>query len=170
MRLTPSNTMMRAGDFSSLWWGLTAYLAAILGTLLLGYELARPWAVLLLLGTAVLAVIVWGRQEWTPVFPSCPITRIPGFSRSSFFYLLGVVSAFLVALTGDACYLAVPNETFGIAGILWLASIGLLLCATFVWSQSAHDHPNELHIPRWTTCEIVIFAGLILAALLIRIW
>ncbi len=43
--------------------GLAAYLASLLGTLLLSNELARPWAVLILAGTALLAVIVWERQE-----------------------------------------------------------------------------------------------------------
>jgi hypothetical protein len=73
-------------------------------------------------------------------------------------------------LAADLCYLGAPNETFGLAGILWLVSIGLLLVAAFVGSQSFPDRANELHFVPWGTWEIVILAGLFLVALLTRVW
>ncbi len=161
---------MRVRYYAKLWYGLIAYLASLGGTVLLTNELDRPWAVLLLISAAVLAVILWGRQEWTPAFPRYPVTRVTFFKRSSFIHWFGLPSAFLVALAGDLRYLAVPKETFGLAGLLWLVSIGFLLWSSFVWSQSTPDYTNELHLSRWTAWEMVIFAGLVLVALLARIW
>lgn len=161
---------MRVRYYSKLWYGLIAYLASLGGTVLLANELDRPWAVLLLISAAVLAVIVWGRQEWTTAFPHYPVPRATFFKRSRFFHWFGLLSAFLIALAGDLRYLAAPKETFGLAGLLWLASMGLLLWSTFVWWQSTPDYTNELHLPRWTTWEMVTFAGLVLVALLARIW
>jgi hypothetical protein len=79
------------------------------------------------------------------------------------------MSAVLVGLTGDFRYLAVPNQTFGLAGVLWLASIGLLLCAAFLGSQSAPGGTNEPHLTPWTNWEILILAGLAVVALFTRI-
>lgn len=124
---------------SNLWCGLITFFASLAGTLLLRNEPAHPWAVLLLICAAVLAVIVWGQQEWIPAFPGDPVAGVLSAYRSHFFYLVGAVSAFLLALAANFHYLVVPNETFGLAGVLWLASIGLLLCAAFVGSQSAPD-------------------------------
>lgn len=161
---------MRIRYYSNLWCGLIAFLASLVGTLLLANERARPWAVSLLIGAAVLAVIIWGRQKWIPAFPRHPIVRIPNLDRSRFLYLFGVVSVFLLALAADLRYLATPNETFGLAGILWLAGIGVLLSFTFVWPHPAADPAGELHLTRWPTWEMVLLAGLVLVALLTRVW
>jgi hypothetical protein len=56
--------------------------------------------------------------------------------RGRFFYLFGVVSAFIIVLAADFRYLSAPNDTFGLAGILWLAGIGLLLCCAFIGSKA----------------------------------
>jgi 4-amino-4-deoxy-L-arabinose transferase-like glycosyltransferase len=161
---------MRVRYYSKLWYGLIAYMASVGGTVLLTNELDRPWAVLLLISAAVLAVIVWRRQEWIPAFPRYPVTRVTFFKRSSFIHWFGLLSALLLALAADLHYLVVPNETFGLAGVLWLASIGLLLCAAFVGSQSPPDGTNEPHLTPWTNWEIVILAALTLIALLTRVW
>src|SRR5207249_1179070 len=161
---------LRIRYYFKLWYGLIAYLASLAGTHLLPNGLVRPWAVLLLIGAAVLAVIAWRRQEWVPPFPRYPVSRVTFFKRSRFIHRFGLLSAFLVALAGDLRYLAAPKETFGLTGLLWLASIGFLLWSSFVWSQSTPDYTHELHLPRWTAWEMVIFASLLLVALLARIW
>jgi Dolichyl-phosphate-mannose-protein mannosyltransferase len=161
---------MRVRYYFNLWFGLLAFAASLLGILLLANEPARPWAVSLLIGSAVMAVIIWGRQEWVLAFPRHPIARISNLDRRRFFYLLGVVSAFLLAVAAGVRYLATPNETFGLAGILWLASIGVLLSSTFVRSHSAANSADELHLSRWPIWEIVLLAGLVLLALLTRVW
>jgi 4-amino-4-deoxy-L-arabinose transferase-like glycosyltransferase len=161
---------MRVRYYSKLWYGLIAYLASLAGTVLLANELDRPWAVSLLISAAVLAVIVWGPQEWITAFPHYPVPRATFFKRSRIFHRFGLLSAFLIALAGDLRYLAAPKETFGVAGLLWLASMGLLLWSTFAWWQSTPDYTNELQLPLWTTWEMVTFAALVMVALLARIW
>jgi 4-amino-4-deoxy-L-arabinose transferase-like glycosyltransferase len=155
---------------SDLSYGSIAYLVSLFGTLLLANELTRTWAVLLLIGAGALAVIAWSRQEWIAAFPRYSITGTAGSNRNRRFYLLGAISAVLVGLTADLRYLAAPNETFGLAGVLWLASMALLLCAAFAGSRSAPDGINEPHLTSWTTWEIVVVASLVLVALITRIW
>ena len=121
------------------WYGLIAYLASLTGTLLLPNELVRPWAVLLLIGAAVLAVIALRRQEWVPAFRRYPFSHLTNLDRGPFFYLLGVAGALLIGLTGNLRYLAAPNETFGLAGVLWLASIAFC-CALLSF------HRNQLRM------------------------
>jgi 4-amino-4-deoxy-L-arabinose transferase-like glycosyltransferase len=167
MKLALNNTVLRAGYFSHLCWGTTAYLAALLGTLLLGSVLA--WAALLLVGAAMLAVIAWGQQKWISAFPTRPINRQTNAFRRRSSYLLGIVGAALFAMAADIRYVSAPNETFGLAGVLWLAGIGLLLCSVFVGSQVT-DRANELDPAPWRAWEIVVLAGLVLLALLTRVW
>jgi hypothetical protein len=51
---------MRAPYGPRVWAGPIVYLIALLGTSLLANENARPWAVLLLIASAALAVVLWG--------------------------------------------------------------------------------------------------------------
>jgi hypothetical protein len=50
-----------------------------------------------------------------------------------------------IVLAADFRYLQAPNETFGLAGVLWLAGIALLLCSAFVGLQ-VKDRANDLHL------------------------
>jgi 4-amino-4-deoxy-L-arabinose transferase-like glycosyltransferase len=155
-------------SLSNLSYGSIAYLVSLLGTLLLPSELTRPWAVLLLISAALLAVFAWRRQKWTPAFQEHSVTRIRSLFPSGV-YLLGMLSAFLVVLAADLRYLAAPNETFGLAGILWLAGMGLLLCSAFVGSLAA-DRATELTLTPWTPWEVAVLIGLVLVALFTRVW
>jgi 4-amino-4-deoxy-L-arabinose transferase-like glycosyltransferase len=155
-------------SLSNLSYGSIAYLVSLLGTLLLPSELTRPWAVLLLIGAAVLAVFAWRRQKWIPAFPEDSITPIPSLLRSRL-HLLGMLTAFLLVLAADLRYLAAPNDTFGIAGTLWLAGIAVLLCSVFVGSWTA-DCAKELTLTPWNLWEVAVFTGLVLVALFTRVW
>ncbi|MFL6501829.1 MAG: ArnT family glycosyltransferase, partial [Candidatus Udaeobacter sp.] len=178
---------MRAPYGPTVWAGPVVYLIALLGTLLLANESARPWAVLLLVASATLAVLLWGRQDWRPAFP--PDATAPTRVNDSLFYLLGIAMAMLLVLAGDLRYAAAPTETFGLAGFLWMAGIALLLCSAFgvprlrggeraapkggtpnqvplVFRRSATD----LQSMRWKTWEIVLLAVLFILALLSRVW
>jgi len=160
---------MRARYGPNVWAGLIVYLIALLGTLLLANESARPWAVSLLITSAVLAVVLWGRQNWIPAFPCDAITR-PGVSRSRLFYLLGVAIAVLLVLAADLRYAVAPNETFGLAGILWIGGIGMLLCSAFFGSHSSLVVSSAPRLPRWPIWEIALLAGLFFLAMLSRVW
>ena len=178
---------MRAPHGPRVWAGPVVYLIALLGTLLSANENARPWAVLLLVASAMLAVVLWGWQDWIPAFPT-DATAPTRVNRSRLFYLLGVGMAMLLVLAADLRYSAAPTETFGLAGILWIGSLVLLLCSAFgvprlrgsqgeppkggtpnqvplVFPRSATD----LQSIRWTTWEIVLLAALFAIALLSRV-
>lgn len=126
---------MRAPYGPKVWAGPIVYLIALLGTWLLANESAWPWAVLLLVASAMLAVVLWRRQNWISAFPSDAIARTR-VNRSRLFYLFGVTIAMLLMLAADLRYAAAPSETFGLAGILWIAGIALLLCSAFFGSHS----------------------------------
>ena len=158
---------MRAPYGSRVWAGPIVYLIALLGTLLLANESPRHWAVLLLIVSAVLAVVLWGRQNWISAFPSDATART---RVSRLFYLFGVTIAMLLVLAADLSYAAAPTETFGIAGILWIAGIALLLCSAFFGSQSLWGVPNAPRLPRWPTWEMALLAVLFVLALLSRVW
>src|SRR5205809_7352058 len=125
---------MRAPHGTTLWAGSIVYLISLLGTLLLANERARRWAVLLFIAAAVMAVLLWGHQRWIPAFGPDVTSRSGDANGRRSFYFLGVLTALVLVLAADLRYAAAPNTTFGFAGILWLAGIGLLLCAAFVGS------------------------------------
>ena len=80
-------TIMRAGCHSNFWGGLIAFLTSLLGTLLLANESARPWAVLILVASAMLAVVLWRRQNWISAFPSDATPLLLHFIRNPNLYL-----------------------------------------------------------------------------------
>jgi hypothetical protein len=160
---------MRAPYGSKVWAGPIVYLIALPGIWLLANESARPWAVSLLTAAAVLAVMLWGRQNWTPAFPSDATARTGG-NRSRLFCWLGVTIAVLLVLAADLRYAAAPNETFGLAGILWIAGIGLLLCSVFFGSHSPSVVSGAARLPRWPTWEQALLPVLFFLALLNRVW
>ena len=152
---------MRARYGSRLWAGPIVYIIALLGTWLLATDAARPCAVLLLIVAAVLAVTLWGGQNWIAAFPS-DVTRQTNINRSGLVYLFGVTAAVVLVLAADLCYAAAPNETFGFAGILWITSLGLLVFSAFLG--------NALTLPRWPTWEIALLSLLFFLALFSRVW
>ena len=160
---------MRAPCGPRVWAGPIVYLIALLGTWLLANESARPWAVLLLVASAMLAVVLWGRQNWISAFPSDATARTR-VNRSRLFYLFGVTIAMLLVLAADLRYAAAPSETFGLAGILWIAGIALLLCSAFFGSHSLWGVSSAPRLPRWPTWEMALLAVLFVLALLSRVW
>ena len=160
---------MRAPYGSKAWAGPIVYLIALLGTLLLAKESTRPWAVLLLVASAVLAVVLWGRQNWIGAFPP-DATAPKHIDRSRLSYLFGVTIAMLFVLAADLRYAAAPTETFGLAGILWIAGMALLICSVFLRSHSLWSVPSAARLPRWPTWEMALLAVLFVLALLSRVW
>jgi hypothetical protein len=160
---------MRALFGARVWAGPIVYLIALLGTWLLANESARPWAVLLLVAAAMLAVVLWGRQNWIPAFPSDAIARTR-VNRSRLFYLFGVTIALLFVLAANLRYAAAPTKTFGLAGILWIAGMALLLCSAFFGSHSLWGVSSAPRLPRWPTWEMALLAVLFVLALLGRVW
>ena len=152
-----------------VWAGAIVYLIALLGTWLLANQSGRPWAVLVLVASAMLAVVLWRRQNWISAFPSDATARTR-VNRSRLFYLFGVTVALLLVLAADLRYAAAPSETFGLAGTLWITGIALLLCSAFFGSHSLWGVSNARRLPRWPTWEMALLAVLFVLALLSRVW
>ena len=76
---------MRALYGVGVWAGPIVYLIALLGTLLLAKDSSRHWAVLLFIASALVAVVLWGRQNWISAFPSDATARTR-VNRSRLFY------------------------------------------------------------------------------------
>ena len=76
----------------------------------------------------------------------------------------------LLVLAADLRYAAAPSETFGLAGILWIAGIALLLCSAFFGSHSLWGVSSAPRLPRWPTWEMALLAVLFVLALLSRVW
>jgi hypothetical protein len=160
----------RVGFYWNLWGGVIAFLISLAGTLLLRSESARVWAVPLLIAAAALAVIVWGRHKWIPAFAQYSFRRETDLPRRHQLSLMGELAAVVISLAAGIRYLAAPNETFGLAGFLWLIAIGLLLCSVFVGSHTSAACSGERTAPLWTNWEMVVLAAIFAVALLTRVW
>ena len=160
---------MRAPYGRRVWAGPFVYLIALIATLLLANQSARLWSVSLLIASAVLAVVLWGQQNWVPAFPSDATAR-PRVKRTRLLYLVGVAIAMLLVLAADLRYVAAPTETFGLSGILWIAGIALLLCSVFFGSHSLRGVSTERRLPRWPKWEMALVAVLFVLALFSRVW
>jgi 4-amino-4-deoxy-L-arabinose transferase-like glycosyltransferase len=114
-------------------------------------------------------VLLWGRQEWIPAFSNDLNTRTSVNPRRISYWLAPAIAVLLV-LAADLRYVAAPDKTFGIAGILWLAGIGLLLLSAFLSPHPSAVHSNRPRPERWATWETALVAGLFLVALLSRVW
>jgi len=75
-----------------------------------------------------------------------------------------------LCFAADLRYAAAPSETFGLAGILWIAGIALLLCSAFFGSHSLWGVSSAPLLPRWATWEIALLAVLCVLALRSRVW
>ena len=160
---------MRARYGPRIWAGPIVYLIALFGTSLLANERIRPLAVLLLIVSALLAVVLWGGQTWLPVFPPDAIARTPA-NRSRWLYLVGATTAVLFVFAADLRYALAPNKTFGLAGILWITGIGLLLGSAFFDWHSLSVPSGASRLPRWPAWEIALLVTVFFMALLTRAW
>jgi hypothetical protein len=86
------------------------------------------------------------------------------------FYVLGVTIAGLLVLAADLRYAAAPSETFGLAGILWIAGIALLLCSAFFGSHSLWGVSSAPRLSALANVGMALLAVLFVLALLSRVW
>jgi len=163
-----------------LWMGVISFLIATFGMMLLQDESMRHWGALLILsGMVVGSLASRTLDERKPrdersVFEQ---TRQQNFALSLpvIVRIAGVAIACLFSLGASVLYLMNPTETFGWAGGLWLCSIALLLGAVMPWgefrliSTTDPDHAKWAS-PRWSIWEVAIFATLIMAAGMLRLW
>jgi 4-amino-4-deoxy-L-arabinose transferase-like glycosyltransferase len=127
----------------------------------------QEWRVLgavLLLAAMMAAGVAWGSARDSSLFvPRDPpgVGRIVS-RRELTLRLAGIAGALLLCWGGVLAWFAAPGEVFGLQGVLWLASMALLVAVCARW------HPpgsRDVAGPLWTRGEFVIFGGLVLLAL-----
>ena len=154
---------------------------AFAGTLLLRDEGRRDVGVLFLLIAVGRAVLAWGAVPLLSAYDAGKDDRrwsLRGRNRIS--RLLGVALSLLLVWRAGAYYLAHQDQTFGAAGWLWLASMGVLIAATARWPQQGgaastirehqgtHNAPDDP--PSGAILEAVLFLALVLLAVGLRLW
>ena len=165
---------IRRWSAQGAWLGPLAFAISLGGTELLGREDLRVWAVLLLLGAGMLAVLAWARNEWSAGFPQ---SRDVGASEAHSTWgrkrlgLALLAGAVLVSAWSHVAFLNAPRATVGVAGWLWLAGMCLIAAAagarSFVDSppnKDGNDAPSA-----WTWWELAVVAFIALLAVALRV-
>jgi 4-amino-4-deoxy-L-arabinose transferase-like glycosyltransferase len=147
-----------------VWLGLIAFAVALIGTELLPRQSVRDWAVLLLVGAGILAVLAWYDTYWVAAFPASDLQSRTSKWRSSQTMLSGAV---VLVVLSHVAFLAAPQAPFGVAGWLWAAATVLVIAAAFA-TPRRNDESGAT--PPWTRWEIVVIAAIALGALLLRVW
>jgi 4-amino-4-deoxy-L-arabinose transferase-like glycosyltransferase len=144
--------------------GIFALLSGGAGEALLFLPEWRIVGATLLLAAMLAAGGAWGSTRERPLFaPHAPsgVGRIGG-QRGLALRMVGIVGSLLLCLGGVLAWFASPGEVFGLQGVLWLASMALLVVACARW----HLHGSIAVVgPPWTRGEVLAFGGLIILAL-----
>src|SRR6266571_2869956 len=155
-----------------VWLGPVAFALSLLGMELLRRESLRPWAVLLLLAAAVLAVLAWSDARWSPSFPADQDAEAHLQTWRSRLALATLGGAVLFSALSHVAFLAAPRETFGAAGWLWLAGIAAVIAAAAL-RPVGHARQNDGEAkgsPAWTWWEVAVVASIAVLALALRLW
>ena len=172
--------VLRLWAVRGVWLVVVAWGVALGGLGLLGAEPGRTWGIGVLALAAGLGVIAWGSGR--PYAGLAPLVRaepLVAWDRARLIRYVAIGGAALLLIAAHLGYQAQPEETFGLAGVLWLASMAGLVGATVGWphrvaAPAAGDAPaapaSEDAPPAWTRWEVALFAGLVVLALLVRVW
>ena len=156
MRFIPTNRVATLGTFALLLGGL--------GEALLFLQEWRVLGAALLLTAMLVTGLAWGSTPERPLFaPHDPPSTIRIESRRELALRISAMAgSLLLCWGGILAWFAAPGEVFGLQGVLWLASMTLLVAACARWHPSGR---NDVVGPPWTRGEIVAFGGLVMLAL-----
>ena len=159
----------------AVWLGPVAFAVAVAGTELLSDEHLRLLAVLLLVTAGVLAIVAWSDSPWLSVFPPNRKDRVANaqlLARRRKLALTVLAVAVVSAAASHIAFLVAPHAAFGVAGLLWLASIGLILAGArlFDGDDSPRNGDQSPAPPAWTWWEAAAVASLVVLALALRVW
>jgi hypothetical protein len=141
--------------------GLLAAIIAGVGEALLFPEATRAVGALVLAGALLLAALVWRDLPDAPLLTLRP-TGLRGlitWRAGLLVRLVGIGGAVGLAVEGILAWLLHPAEIFGLQGVLWLASMGLLLLSCARWYPATQTEADLG--PPWTRPEALAFAGII---------
>lgn len=156
-----------------VWLGAIGFAVSLVGTELLRVESLRILAVLLLVGTGILAVLAWSDSQWLPAFPadrdvgSATLNFTVWRRRSSLTLLAAAVSLLVLS---HVAFLTTPRAPFGAAGWLWVVAIALIIAAAAL--QGSAQPPRDSGVEGlsvWSWWEVTIVASITVLALALRV-
>ena len=158
-----------------VWLGAMAFGLSLVGTELLRHESLQIWAFLLLVGASILAVLAWGDTQWPPAFQLDP-TAGPAHAQlcvgKKRLFVTMLAGAVLLSALSHLAFFAAPRDTFGVAGCLWVAAIGLLIAAAALQrhAESPLNYDTAGRALAWSRLEVVVVVLLVVLALVLRVW
>jgi 4-amino-4-deoxy-L-arabinose transferase-like glycosyltransferase len=150
--------------------GPVAFALSIFGAELLPNEFLRFSAVLLLLGASLLAVLAWSDTRWATAFPSGRNTYTQLSSGRRWSFVTVLAGAVLLSALSHVIFLAVPRNTFGAAGLLWLTGMMLVITAAALCPGGEHNFSETSGIPNWSWWETAVVAFITAMAVVLRTW
>jgi hypothetical protein len=164
-RATPAQRLAQGGRWIAaergVRLGLLAAIVAGLGEALLFPEATRAVGALLLAGALILAALAWRDLPDAPLLTLRPmgLRGLITWRGGLLVRLGGIGGAAGLAVAGILAWLNHPAEIFGLQGVLWVASMGLLLLSCARWYPATQ---TEAALgPPWTRAEALAFAGII---------
>jgi 4-amino-4-deoxy-L-arabinose transferase-like glycosyltransferase len=131
----PSNSVSRLWRGRGIWLGIAALVLSFTVTLLLARdEPVRTWAALGIVASGLVGIVTWGSTPWLPAIVK-PLNVWPfgPFSLERMVRLLGIVVAGELVWWGNVQFAANQYERFGLAGVLWVASMVVLVVSVVGW-------------------------------------
>jgi 4-amino-4-deoxy-L-arabinose transferase-like glycosyltransferase len=152
-----------------VWLGLSALIVGGLGEWLLFSEASRTWGLIVIALGIVLAIVAWRDLADRPLLLK-PKTHRWRVNWLLALRALGISIAMVLAVDSVLVYLRDPNAIFGLQGVLWVASMALLLlsCARWYPRPSTQADSEELGPPR-TRREVLLLVGLVALSLVIHL-
>ena len=153
--LTPANS-------STLLLGSLAFVSAGVGEALLFFSWGGIPGVLFFMLAVLLGAAAWGID---PPFvgPWLGATKV-ALTPRLLLRLLGIGGALALFMGSILTYRAEPDAIFGLHGVLWLASIALVIASCVRWRPSGA--PLFAQEEPWTRQERIAFGALILLSLI----
>ncbi|MEO8349064.1 MAG: glycosyltransferase family 39 protein [Acidobacteriota bacterium] len=159
-----------------VWLGPLAWAIALAGILLTGKHAApgsRLGAVLII-AAATFSVVAWGDVPRRVRSEASPLAW-RRFDRRQVVALGGFLLSAVIGWEAWLSFLRDPDETFGIAGWLWLLSMAVLIGSAWSWPRSSEarlaDSASGGAAPlAWGGLELAAFFGLVALAFVLRTW
>ena len=85
-------------------------------------------------------------------------------------FVTALSGAVLLYALSHVIFLAVPRNTFGAAGLLWLTGMVLVITAAALCPGGEHDSSETGGIPNWSWWEAAVVAFITAMAVVLRHW
>ncbi|HYP18940.1 MAG TPA: glycosyltransferase family 39 protein, partial [Chloroflexia bacterium] len=161
----PRDMVRGAWKARPVWLGVLAFLVGAAGQVLLFEEPQRALGVVLLVGALVLAMVAWSGLRDAPLLTATPepARRLLNMRPELALRLVGIAVSLGLLVGSYMAWYRQPDDIFGWQGVLWLASMAVLLISCAQWYPGGKGQdPLEAPWPRW---EYAVLAALVVVSL-----